>query len=286
MASTRKRTGASKRQQKQRLGAAKPPDESKIRSIQGATAYWEERGRYELTTGLSLRVGPDEDLAAFKAVWRAAHEHGRALAERHQAPMLVAGIEPIAARLGDIVSLAGVGEVPGVGQSPVEIVVAAGARFASARRRAIGRIAKGGKNRSLRHAFGVSLPLHPTNVDEVRNACLRLLAGRAEHPGTLAARMITPGDVKKARAFVAQLENIKEEAGARKSSDAQMARERDVLHAALELFYDRFAAAADLAFEDDDGRRVALLSLVPRRKERRAAAKPAAQAKPVPAAST
>jgi hypothetical protein len=44
-----------------------------------------------------------------------------------------------------------------------------------------------------------------------------------------------------------------------------------VLHAALELFYDRFGAAAELAFEDDDATRVALLSLIPRRKDSRTA---------------
>ena len=73
---------------------------------------------------------------------------------------------------------------------------------------------------------------------------------------------------------------IKSRNGARKSSDAEIARIRDVLHAALELFYDRFGAAVDLAFEDDDGTRVALLSLTPRRRDRRAS-----QARP-PATST
>ena len=77
-----------------------------------------------------------------------------------------------------------------------------------------------------------------------------------------------------------QLSEMKSREGARKSSSAETARTRDVLHAALELFYDRFGAAVDLAFEDDDGARVALLSLIPRRKERRTA-----QAKP-PVTST
>ena len=56
---------------------------------------------------------------------------------------------------------------------------------------------------------------------------------------------------------------------AQESSTADLARSRDVLHCALEIFYDRFGAAADVALEDDDGARVALLSLIPRRKERR-----------------
>ncbi len=68
-----------------------------------------------------------------------------------------------------------------------------------------------------------------------------------------------------------------EREGARRTSSAETARTRDVLHAAVEVFYDRFAAAVDVAFEGDDGMRVSLLSLVPRRVERRAqAAKPPA----------
>jgi hypothetical protein len=65
---------------------------------------------------------------------------------------------------------------------------------------------------------------------------------------------------------VAQLTELKSQEGARKSTSAQTARARDVLHAALELFYDRFAAAADVAFVDEA--RVSLLSQVPRRRER------------------
>jgi hypothetical protein len=184
--------------------------------------------------------------------------------------VLVAGIEPIAARLQQIVSLSASPEDQAPERSPDEIVVAAAARFAGARRRAIGRIAKGPKNLALRHAFGISLVMRPTSEEEVRRACLALLSGRADHPNTPAARLINPADVKKAKALVAQLDEIKGRAGARKSSDAETARTRDVLHAALELFYDRFGAAVDLAFEEDDALRVSLLGLIPRRRERRA----------------
>lgn len=78
--------------------------------------------------------------------------------------------------------------------------------------------------------------------------------------------------MKTARGFVAQLAEMKSRQGARRTSSAETARTRDVLHAALELFYDRFAAAVDVAFEGDDETRVSLLALVPRRKDRRAAA--------------
>ena len=103
----------------------------------------------------------------------------------------------------------------------------------------------------------------------MRAACLALLAGRRSHPASAAARLITAADVKKAKALVARMGEIKTSHGERRSSEAAVARTRDVLHAAVELFYDRFAAAVDVALEDDDAARVALLSLVPRRKERR-----------------
>ena len=185
-------------------------------------------------------------------------------------------MSPRASRLLLISSAA---EVMGA-QAPDELVVAAGARFAGARRKAIARVAKGSRHRALRHAFGISMTMRPASLDEVRAACLALLSGRAAHPGSPAARLLTAADVKRAKALVAQMGQIKSRHGARRSSDAEVARSRDVLHAALELFYDRFGAAVDLAFEDDDAARVAMLSLIPRRKDRRAAAvKP-----PVPAA--
>jgi len=116
---------------------------------------------------------------------------------------------------------------------------------------------------------------------------LALLAGRGSHPGSAAARLITPGDVKRAKVSVAQLSEIKSRNGARRTTTAEQARTRDVLHAAVEQFSDRFGAAVDLAFEDADGTRVALLSLIPRRKERRtAAAKPPATSTPEDVGST
>jgi hypothetical protein len=106
-------------------------------------------------------------------------------------------------------------------------------------------VARGEKNQALRHAFGISRTMKITNLEEVR------------------------------RALVAQLAELKSRQGARRASSLEANRTRDVLHAALELYYDRFAAAVDVAFEDDDELRVSLLSLIPRRKDRRAvAAKP------------
>src|SRR5437762_8230141 len=112
---------------------------------------------------------------------------------------------------------------------------------------------KGGKNRALRHAFGISRPMKIVNAEEVRRGVLALLSGRAAHPKSLAARMITPADVKAAKGFVAQLDEMKSREGARRTTSAETARTRDVLHAAVEVFYDRFAATVDVAFEGDDG---------------------------------
>src|SRR5260370_22918593 len=74
-----------------------------------------------------------------------------------------------------------------------------------------------------------------------------LLSGRAAHPMSLAARMITLADVKTAKGFVAQLNEMKSREGARRAGSAETARTRDVLHAVVELSYDRFAAAGDVA---------------------------------------
>jgi hypothetical protein len=273
----KRRTGAHKRQQRARMGAPRPPDESVVKSAQTATVFFTESGRYELATGFTLRVPVEDDLAACPLILEAARKHGRVLAERMLTPAMVAGIEPVAKQLEEIVSFAGAGEELDAQTSPDEIVVAAAAKFAGSRRKAIARLAKGAKNATLRHAFGINTPMARNNLTEVRNACLALLSGRSSHPGSPAARMITVADVKKAKAYVAQMGEIQIRQGARRSSTAETARLRDVLHAAVELFYDRFGAAVDVAFEDDDATRVALLSLIPRRKEqRKVAAKPPA----------
>jgi hypothetical protein len=127
----------------------------------------------------------------------------------------------------------------------------------------------GDSNLALRHSFGMHVPMRTGSLEEVRAACLALISGRAAHPGSAVARMITVDDVKKAKEFVVRMNDIRSRNGAAKSSQAEMARTRDVLHAAVECFYDRFGAAVDLALEDDDATRVALLSLIPRRKEAR-----------------
>ena len=270
MDKARKRHGLKKRQQRARMGAPTMPDDNGVRTEKGATDYWMESGRSAFALGFTLRVSPAEDLAAWPLVAAACKEHPRALAQRTLTEVLVAGIAPVAKQLDDIVSMSNAAEPLDQPEEPTELVVAAAAKFAGARRKAIARIAKGSRNRTLRHAFGISRPMSVKSVEEVRRACLALLEGRASHAGSAAARMITQEDVKKARDFVARLGEIKSRSGALRSSDAEQARTRDVLHAALELFYDRFGAAVDLAFEDDDGARVAMLSLIPRRKDKRA----------------
>ena len=62
----------------------------------------------------------------------------------------------------------------------------------------------------------------------MRAACIALISGRAAHPASVVARMITADDVKKAKGFVARMNEIR-----------------------------------------TDATRVALLSLIPRRKEAR-----------------
>jgi len=83
---------------------------------------------------------------------------------------------------------------------------------------------------------GISRPMKIVNAKEVRRGVLALLSGRAAHPKSLAARMITPADVKAAKGFVAQLDEMKSREGARRTTSAETARTRDVLHAAVEVF--------------------------------------------------
>src|SRR3954469_25508148 len=99
MVNHRKRTGARKRQQQRRLGAPRPPDESRVTTPQSASTFWINLGRSELATGYSVRAASDEDLAAFPHVVDACRKHGVALAGRMLPKVLVAGIEPVARQL-------------------------------------------------------------------------------------------------------------------------------------------------------------------------------------------
>ena len=270
----RKRTGAEKRKAQREYGVPPMPDESKAKTPEAGARVLTTIARRARGAGYSLRATPIEDITAFPAIDEAAQKHGRELAERMLTPALVAGARLIARQLGEIVSLSTV-EEQALPASPGEITVARAAKFAMSRRRAIARLCRGEQNRALRHSFGISRPMKNTSLEEVRRSVVALLAGREAHPGSPAARMITPGDVQMAKELVAELTALKSRAGERKAGSMETARTREVLHAALELYYDRFAAAVDVAFEGDDGVRVALLSLVPRRKDQRKAAKAA-----------
>lgn len=279
MAKTRKRTGAHRRRQQQKFGPPKPPDENKVRTAQQATVFWVDTARAELVTGFTYRVTPAANLAVLPMVNDACAKYGREFAERNLPPVLVAGIQPIAKELDDIVSLKHAPEQQVAEVEPEQLVLAEAYKFAGLRRKSVARVARGEKNMTLRHAFGTHAPMRPGSLEEVHAACLALISGRAAHPNSAAAKLITVGDVKKAKELVARMNEIRSQQGAQKSTSGEVARRRDVLHAALELFYDRFAAAVNLALENDDATRIALLQLIPRRKEtRKAAQKPPVQA--------
>ena len=78
------------------------------------------------------------------------------------------------------------------------------------------------------------------SLAEVRAGCVALVAGREKHPHSPTARIMTDADVEKAKQLVQRLNEVQSRQGAQKSSTADLARSRDVLHWALEIFYDRF----------------------------------------------
>src|SRR5258708_22305201 len=204
-------------------------------------------GRAELATGLSLRVSPTEDIAVMPMVIEACGKHEREFEIRNLSRVLGGGIEPVAKELDDIVSMVNAPEQQAAEAEPEQLVMAEAYKFAGLRRKAVARVARGERHLALRHAFGMVAPMRPSSLDEVHAACLALISGRSAHPNTPAARMLTAGDVKKAKELVEGMNEISSRQGAQRSCSAGVARRRDVLHAAVELFYDRFAAAVNLA---------------------------------------
>ena len=283
----RRRTGAVKRARQRVIGSVKPVDELGVRTAEDARAFFLECGRNALASGTVLRVTPQEDADAFTSVEVLCRHNQQALGKRLLPAHYVAGAGMIANRLeqqlGPVPDLseqpeaatkrkrvAAEGDSGAFVDPPQDAEVIAAHSFVTRRRRAIARMAKGPKYAALRKAFGIDKTTNTKQPTTVIEAIKALLTGRSARRGSVFADLISTEDVRQAKSFLVALTGLRRQGGAARSAKSKRAKDLTVLQAGLEVFYDRYSAACELAFEDDEVQRVEALALVPRREVRHA----------------
>jgi hypothetical protein len=143
------------------------------------------------------------------------------------------------------------------------------AHFATKMRKAITRVAKGHANVEVRRAFGIHLGLKRDDPKSIVRAINGLVGGRkSRHAGVIARRYVTDADAKEAAALVKRVTAVYGgDLSARKAEQRQNPRIA-ILHAALEIFFDRYAAAAQMVYKNDEAQMIDALALVPKRELR------------------
>jgi hypothetical protein len=259
----KRRTGAARRQARVKYGAP-----TELQDINGATPekaekIQERNGRAKTATGHKERADAAANVEASDEIFAICDAHQVALGERGTGKNAVGGAKRIAARLAVAVELAALSVVGATVTASLD-----DAALVSKRRDAILRILPGHGNAAARAKFGLHVPMRNNLGSSVRTAAQALLAGMRAMPQSRAARLLGP-DERRLAALVKSLAGSAVASKKSRAASASRATERDVLNAALELFYDDFAANIGLVLEDDEVARVAALELIPRRPDQR-----------------
>jgi hypothetical protein len=228
-----------------------------------------ELGRSSIADGYTLRVAPEVDLAALSAVIAFCQEHLPVFGARGLRAIEIRAIARVGQELDAMLSVEGDAPSDGQGSADALDIQRRAANFASSRRKAIARVARGGTGLRIRHAFGLGRLLDEQSEESISMALTSLLEGRRNLARTLAAAQITREDVAKARGLMRELRMSTRSRDERAKAAAQAALRRRVRQTAIEVFLDLFAAGCEAGFDDQPLLRVQGLSLVPRREEGR-----------------
>jgi hypothetical protein len=266
------------------IGRALPPDEQKIRTAADAVAFQKADAGWRIGHfGTGPRASINDDLAAFPHVLKEIKARQNDYTPRLLNHLYVEGAVVVADELNKIASHGtAVDKKDQLHQEQRTVIEAAA--FVQSCRRIVLRLHNGMANAVLRHAFGVGLQMRPANLSEVREGCAAVIEGCETHPASEAGRYLAP-EMKRARAFLAQLDALYSKTGEEERLESQESKERNVLHVAVERFFDRFAAAVEGIYADDEATRVRLLQLIPRAPDRRAPPQPVTPAAPAPVAN-
>jgi hypothetical protein len=261
----RRKTGVVRRKAQKRVGRPLLVEDGRVRSPGQAEEWWMERARVAMAEGRQLRVSAEEDLAAFEVIHEVIEAHREAFEQRLVKPVLVAGVERLAKRLEAALE---VGAPVDEDEPSSRVTRALGERLVP-HRAAILRLWPGSRFAAMRARFGLNEPLNVRSARSVARAARALLAGRRSEHTTAAAQLVTDEEAAAIRQGLAEIRRELGQAAGRRQAARTTAVQRELLATALELFYDRYAAAVNLVFVGSELERVRALSLIPRRKDRR-----------------
>jgi len=258
----KKKTGASRRQTQKRVGKPLPLAAADTTTPEKAESWLYAAGRTQLASGRTLRTSAEADTRAYPDIESACRAHAAALKERGVAPALVAGAGRICKRLEAV-------QRSGRTSEPASLAVQRTAAWVATLRESLNRLLHGSRNAAARKSFGLSAPLHPIYPSNVLQACQGIIDGEPKARATEAAGLITAADIRELRAQMKVIRAEQEAAVKGRKVEASQTAERDILTAALELFYDKYAAAIGLVLAGEPVARLEALGVVPRREERR-----------------
>ena len=258
----RTKTGASRRKVQKRLGKPAVLTPADTATPQKAETWLFEAGRSQLAAGRTLRTSAEADEGAYEEIAALCRANAAGMKKRGVLPNLVAGAGLIAKRLeaND--------EAPSEAEPP-SLAVARTALLVGVLRTSLNRLLHGTRNADARKLFGLNVPMYPVNAKNVLVACQGIIDGAPKEGSTEAAGYLQPEDVAELKAQMKLIRAEQAKAKLARKAGTRETTERDILTAALELFYDKYAAAIGTVLKGDAVARVSALELIPRREEPR-----------------
>jgi hypothetical protein len=229
--------------------------------VEAATRYLLSRAEELVQDGVLPRRAADLYLDALVPVLGFIHDRAELFKEANLGPEVCAAVEQIAAELQAIPE-APPGSTPPRG--PSHEAVSTAALLLTAYRDALRRVARGPKGLAARTDFGVSASLDVRDPQQVADGIARFLTAAQAHPEYVADAGLSQkqldGLAAQARVIVGLLRQQRQ----RGEPTLKQVRTTQVLHTALEYFFDRFSAAVSAKLLDRPDERIRGLKLVPR----------------------
>lgn len=229
--------------------------------VEAATRYLLSRAEELVQDGVLPRRSADLYLDALVPVLGFIHDRAELFKEANLGPEVCAAVEQIAAELQAIPDTPR-GSTPPRG--PSHEAVSTAALLLTAYRDALRRVARGPKGLAARTDFGMGGSLDVRDPQQVADGIARFLAAAQAHPEYVADAGLShkqlDGLAAQARVIIGMLRQQRQ----RGEPTPKQVRTTQVLHTALEYFFDRFSAAVSAKLLDRPDERIRGLRLVPR----------------------
>jgi hypothetical protein len=262
----KKNTGKAKKKGARRVGpkgAWMPLEQATpAKSAQAMIA----NGRSAMASGRKARVAPEVNVSAYKPIHALYLKYATLFDERGMPKVVLQGAEQVCDQLSVSIEVDALSPRSAAGSEWIDEL-----GFVHKLRESIGRLHPGpsAESTAMRAKFGIHEPVRPGQPESLAAGAKALLLGKKSAPQSRAAKLMTSSDEKRLRAIVQAVPKAAAEQRKVRADSVSRTTQRDILNAALELFYDDFAATAGMVLGDDEVARVQALQLIPRRPEQR-----------------